>query len=139
MTNPTSQPLREKTRRRGEEASQWMKRQRLTRTPHSNANGTLTSKATTTSLDAMKKKTNQNTSPSSSPIPNPLREKVGGLEGEGFQMRYGQRLASVAQVRPMASELIKEELSRKKATKKSSSPSPSPMQLPLHDTRDGAA
>src|SRR5438067_3834572 len=137
MTNPTSQPLREKTWGSGEEASQCMKRQRLTRAPHTTANGTLTSKATTTSLDAMKKKTNQNTSPSSSPIPNPLHEKTWGLEGEGFQMRYGQRLASVAQVRPMTSELIKEELRRKKVTKKSSSPSPSPMLLPLHDMRDG--
>ena len=107
--------------------------------PQSNTNGTLASNATRTSLDAMKKKTNQNNSPSSSPIPNPLREKTRGLEGEGFQMRYGQRLASVAQVRPMTSELIKEELNRKKVTKKISSPSPSPMPLPLHDTRDGLA
>ena len=68
-----------------------------------------------------------------------LIEKTLGLEGEGFQMRYGQRLASVAQVRPMTSELIKEELRRKKVTKKSSSPSPSPMPLPLHDMRDGLA
>src|SRR5947209_1790907 len=104
-----------------------MKRQRLTRAPHTNANGTLTIKATTTSLDAMKKKTNQNTSPSSSPIPNPLREKTGGLEEEGFQMRYGQRQASVAQVRLMISELIKEELSRTRVTKSMSSPSPRPM------------
>src|SRR2546421_12713877 len=139
MTNPTSKPLREKTWGWGEETSQWMKRQRLMRAPQSNANGTLASKATTTSLDAMKKKTNQNSSPSSSPIPNPLREKTWGLEAEGFQMRDGQRLASVAQVRPMTSELIKEEPSKKKVTKKSSSPSPSPMPIPLHDTRDGLA
>src|SRR5437762_12443954 len=114
-----------------------MKHQRLPRAPHTNANGTLTIKATTTSLDAMKKKTHQNTSPSTSPIPKPLHEKTWGLEVEGFQMRYGQRLASAAQVRPMTSELIKEELRRKKVTKKSSSPSP--MLLPLHDMRDGLA
>src|SRR2546421_12792349 len=139
MTKPTNKPLREKIWGSGEAASQWMKRQRLMRAPHTNANGRLASNATTTSLDAMKKKTNQNNSPSSSPNPNPLREKTLGLEVEGFQMRYGQRQASVAQVRPMASELIKEELRRKKVTKKSSSPSPSPMLLPLHDMRDGLA
>src|SRR5437588_4241470 len=116
-----------------------MKRQRLMRAPQTNANGTLTIKATTTSLDDMQKKTNQNNSPSSSPIPNPMREKTLGLEAEGFQMRYGQRMASVAQVRPMTSELIKEELRRKKVTKKSSNPIPSPMPIPLHDTRDGLA
>src|SRR5437660_1680068 len=114
-----------------------MKRQRLMRAPQTSANGTLASNATTTSLDAMKKKTNQNTSPSSSPIPNPLREKTWGLEGEESQVRYGQRLASVAQVRPMINEFIKVELMRKKVTKKNSSPSP--MQLPLRDTMDGLA
>src|SRR5436305_12833253 len=104
-----------------------MKRQRLMRTPHTNANGRLASNATTTSLDAMKKKTNQNNSPSSSPIPNPLREKTWGLEAEGFQMRYGQSLVSVAQVRLMTSELIKVESVRKKMTKKNRRPSPSTM------------
>src|SRR5437763_12116264 len=109
------------------------------RTPQTNANGTLTIKATTTSHDAMKKKTNQNNSPSSRPIPNPLREKTWGLEAEGFQVRYGQRLASVAQVRLMTSELIKVESVRKKMTKKNRSPSPSPMPLLLHETMDGLA
>src|SRR3989440_12653132 len=81
MTKPTNKPLREKIWGSGEAASQWMKRQRLMRAPHTNANGRLASNATTTSLDAMKKKTNQNNSPSSSPNPNPLREKTGGLRG----------------------------------------------------------
>src|SRR2546429_9630827 len=116
-----------------------MKRQRLMRAPQSNANGTLASKATTTSLDAMKKKTNQNSSPSGSPIPNPLREKTWGLEAEGFQMREGQRLARVAQVGAMTSELIKKEPSKKKVTEKSSTPSTSPMPIPLHENMEGLA
>src|SRR5436305_15323527 len=114
-----------------------MKRQRLMRTPQSNANGRLASNATTTSLDAMKKKTNQNNSPSSSPIPNPLREKTWGLEAEGFQVRYGQRLASVAQVRLMTSELIKVESVRKKRSRTNRGASTSHMPLSLHGTMDG--
>src|SRR5256714_5973135 len=133
MTNPSNRPLPEKTWGLREDASQWIKRQRLMRTPQTNASGTLASNDTTTSLDAMKKKTNQNNSPSSSPIPNPLREKTLGSEAEESQLRYGQRLASMAQVKPMISELIKEDLRRKKVPKKNRSPSPSPKQPPLHD------
>src|SRR5436305_13325739 len=83
-----------------------MNRQRLRRTPQAKASGTLTSTEKTISFVSRKKKAGHKSSPNSSPTPNPLREKTWGREVDGFQVRYGQRLARAPHVTPIVSALF---------------------------------
>jgi len=80
-----------------------MNLQRLIRPPKANARGTLESTDRTIFFVRRKKRTDHKRSPRNHPITNPLREKTWGREGDGSQMRYGQRLARAALVTPMAS------------------------------------
>src|SRR5947209_20239171 len=111
-----------------------MNRHRLRRPPRVKASGTLMDTDKTISFVTKKKNTDHKSSPRSSPIPKPWREKTWGREGDGFQVRYGQRLARARQVTAIISATFTTwEGLRNKKVKKTRSPSPSPMALPFEE------
>src|SRR5947207_2353845 len=121
-----------------------MNRQRPMRPPQTKESGILANTEVTIFLLVRKKKADHKRSPSSTPITNPLREKAWGREGDGTQVRYGQRIARAAQVTPIVSAARTSSAActsfpANKAVKKKRSPSVSPIALCLRETMPGFA